>query len=62
MQALGFWCAGSLLFFTGTVALFIALLHHGRDKMPKNRRLTELIWQSRSQNTEWWLDINKKDK
>ena len=62
MQSLVFWCASSLLFLTGILTLILALLRHGREKMPKNRRLTELIWQSRSQNTDWWLDINRKDK
>jgi hypothetical protein len=42
--------------------LIVALLRHGIGDRTKNRRVAELIWQARNRNTDWWLDINKKDE
>ena len=60
-EPLAFWCASSCLFTLGIFLLTVALLRHGRSEQFRNKRLSELIWQSRSRNIDWWLDINRKD-
>lgn len=59
-QTLAYWCGSACLFALGALALMIALLRHGGSNRFKNRRLAELMWQSRNRNTDWWLEINKK--
>jgi hypothetical protein len=60
-EPLTFWCASSCQFLLGIFLLTVAILRHGRGEQFSNRRLSELIWQSRSRNTDWWLDINRRD-
>jgi hypothetical protein len=45
----------------GIFLMTVALLRHSRREQFENRRISELLWQSRSRNTDWWLEINRRD-
>lgn len=62
MEQLGYFCLSSCLFMLAITLLTVALLRHGLSERTKNRRVAELIWQARNRNTDWWLDINRKDE
>jgi hypothetical protein len=48
------------LFALAVVLFVVALLRFGGSNHYQNRRTAVLIWQVRSQNTDWWLEINRK--
>jgi len=55
------WCVSSCLFALGGIIITLAFLRHGAGQHIRNKRLAELIWQSRNKNTDWWLDIGKNN-
>lgn len=61
-ETLALWCASACLFTLGISIITVALLRYGGTNRFKNKRIAELIWQGRNRNTDWWLDINRKEK
>lgn len=59
MEPLLYWGISLCLFMLAGLVMVVALLQMSMGRREKNARLAELIWQSRSRNTDWWLRADK---
>jgi|GEM_PF-3768981 len=61
-EVLAYWCLSACLITIAITILMVALLVYGPNMSYRNRRTAELVWQAKNQNTDWWLEVERKDK